>query len=277
MAVQAAWEEEMSRELGSPGEYYSGDELEKKRLEKRSKKHGRNARRLTPLLKYQGAEDAVLLSRMGVQIHGGVGYTTEYGAEKLVRDALGMPIYEGTSQIQSLMVMKDMLQDVMRAPQAFVSQMAQCRWRSMSSTDATERRLARLESVGYKATQTLLVRSALENSRAFRSPNGQNNCSMIGTQKRFLIRSSPRRKPDSNLGSNRGGKALPSRRVDMRSERNGSTYGLNKQSLWSNFIWIRFRIQVRACSRDSIKPPPTKRAGERLMQMRKWRPLWPLL
>lgn len=160
MAVQAAWEEEMSRGLSHRAAHLTGDDLEKKRLEKRSRRHGRNARRLTPLLKYQGAEDAVLLSRMGVQIHGGVGYTTEYGAEKLVRDALGMPIYEGTSQIQSLMVMKDMLQDVMRAPQAFVSRMAQCRWRSMSSTDATERRLARLESLGFKATQTLLMRSA---------------------------------------------------------------------------------------------------------------------
>jgi hypothetical protein len=42
-----------------------------------------------------------------LQIHGGVGYTKEYGAEKLLRDALVMPIYEGTSQIQSLMAMKD--------------------------------------------------------------------------------------------------------------------------------------------------------------------------
>ena len=160
MAVQAAWEEEMSRGLGHLAQYQGDDELEQKRLEKKSKTHSLNARRITPLLKYQGAEDAVLLSRMGVQIHGGVGYTTEYGAEKLVRDALGMPIYEGTSQIQSLMVMKDLLQDVMRAPQAFVSQIAQCRWRSLSSTDAMERRLARLEGMGLKATQTLLVRSA---------------------------------------------------------------------------------------------------------------------
>ena len=34
---------------------------------------------------------------------------SEYGAEKLLRDALVMPIYEGTSQIQSLMAMKDTL------------------------------------------------------------------------------------------------------------------------------------------------------------------------
>ena len=34
--------------------------------------------------------------RRCVQIHGGNGYMTEYGAEKLLRDAMVMPIYEGT-------------------------------------------------------------------------------------------------------------------------------------------------------------------------------------
>ena len=64
---------------------------------------------VTPLLKYLAAEKAVEMARRSMQIHGGVGYTKEYGAEKLLRDALVMPIYEGTSQIQSLMAMKDTL------------------------------------------------------------------------------------------------------------------------------------------------------------------------
>ena len=159
MAVQAAWEEEMSRGLKLEAKYET-DELESERLRKQSKVHEWNARTLTPLLKYQAAEDAVYISRMGVQIHGGVGYTTEYGAEKLIRDALGMPIYEGTSQIQSLMVMKDKLQQVMKAPQAFVREIAQTRWRKLGSTDSITRQVAKLEDLGLKATQTLLVRSA---------------------------------------------------------------------------------------------------------------------
>jgi hypothetical protein len=65
-----------------------------------------------------------------VQIHGGSGYIKEYGAEKLLRDALVMPIYEGTSQIQSLMAMKDTLGGIMKNPQAFVTRVAQARWRS---------------------------------------------------------------------------------------------------------------------------------------------------
>ena len=42
------------------------------------------ARRVTPLLKYLGAEKAVESARRCVQIHGGVGYTKDYGAEKLL-------------------------------------------------------------------------------------------------------------------------------------------------------------------------------------------------
>ena len=57
----------------------------------------------------QLAEKAVEIARRNMQIHGGVGYTQEYGAEKLLRDALVLPVYEGTSQIQSLMAMKDTL------------------------------------------------------------------------------------------------------------------------------------------------------------------------
>jgi alkylation response protein AidB-like acyl-CoA dehydrogenase len=38
---------------------------------------------------------------MGMQVFGGLGYIKETGAEKLLRDALVLPIYEGTSQIQA--------------------------------------------------------------------------------------------------------------------------------------------------------------------------------
>src|SRR5699024_2462355 len=78
--------------------------------------HRAKARQITPLLKYLAAEKAVEISRRAIQIHGGNGYMTEFGAEKLLRDAIVMPIYEGTSQIQALMVMKDTLTDIMRNP-----------------------------------------------------------------------------------------------------------------------------------------------------------------
>ena len=43
-----------------------------------------------------------------VQIHGGNGYNTEYPVEKLMRDAKIYQIYEGTSQIQRLIISREM-------------------------------------------------------------------------------------------------------------------------------------------------------------------------
>jgi acyl-CoA dehydrogenase len=46
-----------------------------------------------------------------VQIHGGAGYLAEYDAERLYRDARIYRIYEGTTQIQQLVIAKQMLRD----------------------------------------------------------------------------------------------------------------------------------------------------------------------
>lgn len=48
-----------------------------------------------------------------VQIHGGAGYLAEYEAERLFRDARIFRIYEGTTQIQQLVIAKQMLRDFM--------------------------------------------------------------------------------------------------------------------------------------------------------------------
>ena len=44
-----------------------------------------------------------------VQIHGGYGYLQEYGVERLMRDAKITEIYEGTSEIQRLVIGKELL------------------------------------------------------------------------------------------------------------------------------------------------------------------------
>ena len=46
-----------------------------------------------------------------VQIFGGNGYTKEYPVEKLMRDAKLMQIYEGTNQIQRLVIAREILKD----------------------------------------------------------------------------------------------------------------------------------------------------------------------
>ena len=106
------------------------------------------------------------MARKCVQIHGGNGYMQEYGAEKLLRDAMVMPIYEGTSQIQSLMAMKDALGLVMKAPQKFVRDMAKARWRSLSSRNPLERRVAKLQVLSNDALQFLIRKTATDKFRS---------------------------------------------------------------------------------------------------------------
>src|SRR5690606_7670030 len=50
---------------------------ERATLERARARHKTKARRVTPLLKYFGAEKAVEMGRRAIQIHGGVGYTKE--------------------------------------------------------------------------------------------------------------------------------------------------------------------------------------------------------
>jgi len=43
-----------------------------------------------------------------VQIHGGYGYIQEYGVERLMRDAKITQIYEGTSEIQKIVISREL-------------------------------------------------------------------------------------------------------------------------------------------------------------------------
>jgi len=47
----------------------------------------------------------------GIQIHGGYGYIKEYPAERHFRDAKITEIYEGTSEIQRLVIASALLKD----------------------------------------------------------------------------------------------------------------------------------------------------------------------
>jgi 3-(methylthio)propanoyl-CoA dehydrogenase len=77
-----------------------------------------------------------------------------------------MPIYEGTSQIQSLMAMKDSLGLVMKNPQGFVRDLAQARWRSLSARDPLERRVAKLQLLSFEAIQHLIRKTATDKVRS---------------------------------------------------------------------------------------------------------------
>jgi acyl-CoA dehydrogenase len=59
--------------------------------------------------KAYGADAAMRVTTDAVQIFGGYGYTKEYPVEKLMRDAKLLQIYEGTSQIQRMVIARNML------------------------------------------------------------------------------------------------------------------------------------------------------------------------
>src|SRR5205823_841054 len=61
-------------------------------------------------------EEAIRVARTGMQVFGGYGVVKDYDVERFLRDSLILPIYEGTSQIQSLMATKDLLKSVMGHP-----------------------------------------------------------------------------------------------------------------------------------------------------------------
>ena len=57
------------------------------------------------------ADTAMRVTTDAVQIFGGYGYSTEYPVEKLMRDAKVFQIYEGTSQVQRIIMAREILKD----------------------------------------------------------------------------------------------------------------------------------------------------------------------
>ena len=61
------------------------------------------------MAKLFASELAVWASEQAIQIHGGYGYTKDYPPEKYWRDAKICTIGEGTSEIQRLVIAKELL------------------------------------------------------------------------------------------------------------------------------------------------------------------------
>lgn len=56
-----------------------------------------------------GADHAMEIATNAVQIFGGYGYMNEYPVEKLMRDAKLVQVYEGTSQVQRMVIARELL------------------------------------------------------------------------------------------------------------------------------------------------------------------------
>jgi alkylation response protein AidB-like acyl-CoA dehydrogenase len=79
-----------------------------------AKEAGRPFTREASMAKLLASEAAQRAVQRAVQIHGGYGYTDAFPVEKLFRDARVQTIYEGTSEIQRLVIARELLKDATR-------------------------------------------------------------------------------------------------------------------------------------------------------------------
>jgi len=72
---------------------------------------GLRASKYSSFAKCFATDVAMRVTTDAVQVFGGNGYTKEYPVEKLMRDAKLMQIYEGTNQIQRLVIARELLKE----------------------------------------------------------------------------------------------------------------------------------------------------------------------
>jgi alkylation response protein AidB-like acyl-CoA dehydrogenase len=70
---------------------------------------GEPATKYVVMAKHFATEAAVRAARNAIALHGGVGYLGEYPIEAFLRDAIGLSLYEGTTQIQKLILGRELL------------------------------------------------------------------------------------------------------------------------------------------------------------------------
>lgn len=61
------------------------------------------------MAKWYASEVVVDVTRQAIQIHGGYGYTKDYPVERMFRESKLMEIYEGTSEVQKIVIARSLL------------------------------------------------------------------------------------------------------------------------------------------------------------------------
>ena len=74
-----------------------------------AKDNHKNFSALASMAKVYASEVAMKCATECVQIHGGYGFIKETGVERFMRDAKITQIYEGTSEIQRMVIARDIL------------------------------------------------------------------------------------------------------------------------------------------------------------------------
>lgn len=67
--------------------------------------------KLASMAKMKATDTAMKVTTDAVQIHGGVGYTSEYPVERYMRDAKVLQIVEGTNQVQKIVIARQLKKD----------------------------------------------------------------------------------------------------------------------------------------------------------------------
>ena len=76
------------------------------------KNAGKNSTKLSAMGKYYASEICVQIANDAVQIFGGYGYTKDFPVEKYYRDSKLCTIGEGTSEIQKIVIARELLKDL---------------------------------------------------------------------------------------------------------------------------------------------------------------------
>ncbi|MXW21954.1 MAG: acyl-CoA dehydrogenase [Candidatus Dadabacteria bacterium] len=75
------------------------------------KDRGEKYAKHSSMAKLYASETAMWVATKGIQVHGGNGYTTDYPVERHFRDAKITEIYEGTSEIQRIVIARQVLSE----------------------------------------------------------------------------------------------------------------------------------------------------------------------
>jgi len=70
---------------------------------------GKLDHKLTAMAKWFAGETGVRVAEEAVQIHGGYGYMGEYDVERFYRDSKIIEIYEGTKEIEKIIISRTLL------------------------------------------------------------------------------------------------------------------------------------------------------------------------
>lgn len=77
------------------------------------KDQGLNVNKESAMAKLYSSETAVRVANEAVQIHGGYGYSREFPVERYLRDVRVTRIYEGTSEIQRIVIARELMKEAM--------------------------------------------------------------------------------------------------------------------------------------------------------------------